>query len=320
MRATPHDQNIPRRVIEPWRIVVCVTVLGFLALAVSTGTFKLYQLATLIAIPGALLAADTGRRFFFEWGPLMCTWLAYDRLRLVQPWLLDRVAVRWPYDVEIILFGWLAGGRVPAHAARAWLAGHIGSPFWHSASLALQVVYFSHLWFYPLLFLAWWIAGFRRADARDRARRHVIAFAILNCIGFACYIAVPAAPPWWVSLYGFETPTPALVLAANIPAAMDGAIVQRLLATAPNWFAAVPSLHGGYPVLLFLLAWRERRTAWMVFVVCYGAAMWVSTVVLNQHYIIDLLLGAGVAVVAFVVSERFFRAERKDAETLRQSL
>jgi membrane-associated phospholipid phosphatase len=84
---------------------------------------------------------------------------------------------------------------------------------------------------------------------------------------------------------------------------MDGEIIRRTLATAPNWFAAFPSLHGGYPVLLFMILWRERRASWLAAVAVYGAAMWASTVVLNQHYVVDLVAGAGVAVAAFWFTE-----------------
>ena len=99
---------------QPWRIAVVGAVSGFLALGLATHTFKAYHLGLLVAVPAALLAADTGRRFFVEWGPLMCTWLAYDRLRLVQPFLLERVAVRGPLAVECALFGWLAGRKLDA--------------------------------------------------------------------------------------------------------------------------------------------------------------------------------------------------------------
>jgi membrane-associated phospholipid phosphatase len=86
---------------------------------------------------------------------------------------------------------------------------------------------------------------------------------------------------------------------------MDGALIRNTITTAPNWFAAVPSLHGAYPVLLFLLAWRERaRMRWLVAIGAWGAAMWYATVALNQHYVVDLLAGAVVAAAAVWISDR----------------
>jgi membrane-associated phospholipid phosphatase len=85
---------------------------------------------------------------------------------------------------------------------------------------------------------------------------------------------------------------------------MDGTIIRETIKTAPNWFAAVPSLHGGYPVLLLLLLWRERSRKAVIAASTYGAVMWIATIALNQHYVVDLLAGAVVAFIAFRLSER----------------
>lgn len=288
-----------RRLAEPWRIVVCAAVIGFLALGVVTHSFRSYHLFTLLAIPAAILASEGGRRFFLAWAPLAATWIVYDRFRLVQPWLLDRVSVELPYRLELLAFGWLTGGVSPPHAARAWLAAHAAEPIGRAVVVGLEGVYLSHIFVYPALFLFWWIRG--RSIARDHERftRHIVAFTILNVLGFAGYLLLPAAPPWWVSLHGFTQPTAALVAGSNLAMAMDGAIIRSTIETAPNWFAAVPSLHGAYPVLLFLLAWREgARARWLVLIATFGTLMWIATVALNQHYIVDLLAGALLAAVA----------------------
>jgi membrane-associated phospholipid phosphatase len=80
---------------------------------------------------------------------------------------------------------------------------------------------------------------------------------------------------------------------------MDGSIVQALISNAAQMFAAVPSLHGAYPVLLFLLALRDRNRWIVAGLALYAASMFAATVILNQHYIIDLLAGAIIAVVAW---------------------
>jgi hypothetical protein len=259
---------------------VCALVFGFLALAAATHSLRTYHWFLLLLIPGAVIASEQGRRFFLGWAPLFLFWIAYDRLRLLQPFLLDRVAV-------------------PAHAAHAWLVAHAASPVWAAASVAAQLVYLSHLFVYPLLFLTWWLRGRSRQRDRDRFSRHVRAFTVLNALGFLGYVFVPAAPPWWITLYGTAQPTPGLMAAADLGAAMHGVIIEHMIATAPQWFAAVPSLHGGYPVLLFLLNRRSFGRRGLAAVAAYGVAIWTATVVLNQHYIIDLVAGAVLAAGAY---------------------
>jgi len=80
---------------------------------------------------------------------------------------------------------------------------------------------------------------------------------------------------------------------------MDGVIVQRMIKNAAQWFGAVPSLHAAYPMLLFALSLRRRSRIAVVALGVYSAAMCVTTVILNQHYIIDLLAAAVVVAVAW---------------------
>lgn len=287
-----------------WQLSVTLCVLAYLALGAMTHTLKTYHWFLLLAIPGAIFAAERGRRFFLDWLPLFAFWLGYDRLRLVQPFLLSRVVVEAPYKLEVWLFGWLFAGSSPPHALRAWLAAHAGEWFVQALSIGAQLIYLSHIFIFPLLMLFWWLRSTWFGDSRQRFVRHLKAFTILNALAILCYLLMPVAPPWWVSLYNTAPPTAALVAQTDITAAMDGTLIQKMIATAPMWFGAVPSLHGAYPVLFFLLAWRQRNVRLLAAIAIYGAAMWFSTVALNQHYIIDLLAGAGFAVAAYWAGER----------------
>jgi hypothetical protein len=290
--------------IQPWQLVVCAAVCGYLAIGAATHSIRTYHWFMLIAIPGVLLAAERGRQFFLDWAPLFAFWLVYDRLRLVQPALFYRVAVDSPYLIERWAFGWIAGGEAPALAARAWLASQAGTPLSVTISWLAQAVYFSHLIFVPLLFIWLWVRGRKNERARAQFNHYMRAFAFMNFLGIMMYVLLPVAPPWWISVNGFAQPTAELVSQTKIAAGMDGALVQAMIKTAPQWFAAVPSLHGAYPVMLFLLALRNRNRWIITAIALYGAAMWTATVVLNQHYIIDLLAGALLATVAWQLARR----------------
>ncbi len=290
---------------------MCVSIFVYLALGAATHSVKLYHWFMLLAVPAALLAAERGRRFFVDLAPLFAFWLIYDRLRLLQPLLLDRVAVRLPYAMERWLFGWAAGGDVPAHAGRVWLAAQAGTFYGAFISWSLQLVYLSHLFALPLfMFWLWW-QGYRDARLRERFVRHIRAFTLLNFVGLAMYVLLPVAPPWWVTLNGIAQPTVDLVTQVNISAAMEGSIVQALIRNAAQWFAAVPSMHGAYPVLLALLALKDRSRWIVAAFALYGAAMWTATVMLNQHYIIDLLAGAILAVAAWLVAGSSINVSRE---------
>ena len=285
---------------QPWQLAVCVFVVGYLGLGVATASVRTLHWFMLLAIPGALLSGERGRRFFIDWAPLFAFWLVYDRLRLIQPLLYARVAVESPFLIERAAFGWLAGGEVPAHGAHTWFVSNHGALAISIEWLA-QVVYFSHLFVVPLVIVALWIYGGSRPESRASFLQHIRAFTLLNFSAIVVYLLLPVAPPWWVSLNGMTQPTAELVSQANMSAAMHGALIQGMIKNASQWFAAVPSLHGAYPVLLLLLIPRNKNRLAFGITALYACAMWISTVILNQHYVIDLVAGAFLAIIAWRV-------------------
>ncbi len=289
--------------VQPWQIVLSASIFAYMALGAFTGSFRTYHWFMLLVIPVALRADKRGRQFFLDWAPMIAFWLIYDRLRLVQPLTLHRVAVEWPYSLEQWAFGWLSNGEVPAHAGRAWLAAQAGSHHHLIISWFLQLIYFSHIFAIPLFLFYLWARGEFRESKRNDFTRYIRAFTALNFLSLAVYLLLPVAPPWWVSINGIQQPTQGLVSQVDMAAAMDGTLVRGMIKNAAHWFAAVPSLHGAYPVLALLLAWRGRNRRLLAFISVYCASMWTATVMLNQHYVIDLLAGALLAVIAWRIAE-----------------
>lgn len=283
---------------------MCAIVVAYLALGVATNSIRCYHWFMLLAVPFSVLSGERGRQFFVDWAPLFAFWLVYDRLRLIQPLLYSRVAVLQPFEIERWAFGWMASGAVPAHAAHAWLASST-SLLAVMVRWSAQTIYFSHLFFVPALICVMWLGGRRSEHSRELFKRFVRAFTILNFSAVAIYLLLPAAPPWWVTLNGMEQPTIENVTQLNMTAAMNGPLIQGMIRNASQWFAAVPSLHGAYPVLLLLLLRREVNRLILAAFILYGITMWCATVVLNQHYIIDLMAGAVFAIAAWWIERRF---------------
>ncbi|MEK6409125.1 MAG: phosphatase PAP2 family protein [Acidobacteriota bacterium] len=288
--------------IQSWQIAVCLGVCAYLALGVATNSVRAYHWFMLLALPAALISSERGRMWFMDWAPLFAFWLVYDRLRLIQPLLYARVAVDHPFEIERWAFGWAARGAVPAHAAHAWLGAHPGA-LAVTIEWTAQVIYFSHLFVAPLVILSLWALGASRERYRAAFLQHIRAFTLLNFAAIVVYLLLPVAPPWWVTLNGKAQPTAELVAQANIAAAMHGRLICGMIGNASQWFAAVPSLHGAYPVLLLLLGWKNRSLKTLTGLAVYGTAMWMATVLLNQHYIVDLLAGGVLAIAAFYAAK-----------------
>ena len=145
---------------------------------------------------------------------------------------------------------------------------------------------------------------------RNMFLRFSMVFLLVNLIGFVGYYVYPAAPPWYAINYGF-------VPILDTPGNMAGLVRFDELIGFPlfdsiygrnaNVFAAVPSLHSAYLVVVLFYALKKKCnwaivTAAMVFMV----GIWFTAVYTSHHYIIDVLLGIlcalfGIALFEFVL-------------------
>ena len=280
-----------------WQLGVMLGVAAYVGLA-----FLVFGVAFRYLCVGAILIglAASGRaqagRFLRDWFPLLLFWIGYDALRGFADEILPRVAMTFPYQLETALFGWLAEGQVLACISLAVLEGSL----WRTPLFATaDVFYWSHFVIVPsyMLYL-WW-----QPPTSARFRRLVYGLTVLHLITLATYFLYPAAPPWYVFYFGFDQPSSAFL---KNPAIFNTPVLFKTLwAANPNWFAAIPSLHGAYPVLLFLLiAPSGRARRWVAY---YGVCIWLATIVRGHHYIIDLILGALYALPSAWLAKRWVK-------------
>ncbi len=261
-----------------------------------------WQHTALAALVWACLTRKAApHRFVREWWPLILFWLSYDGMRLLEPWLLPRAEVRAPYEWEKSLFSLPSGEILPFFFAdlSSRYPGVMSVRLLH---LFCKFVYLTQLWAVPVVTLVIW-----RKHADILFQKIVWSFTALHIMTMAIYLAFPTAPPWWVYENGFTSPTPA----HSFPhATAAGGTLAALFHLSANRFAAIPSLHGAYPLLLSLvLGAHGANRRFVLLSYLYTAGMWFSCVFLNQHYIVDLFIGAalvGLALLAARLRRRLY--------------
>jgi len=144
------------------------------------------------------------------------------------------------------------------------------------------------------------------ADPR-RLTPLAFAFLFVSAAGVAIYIAVPAAPPWYVQTHG---PGPADLAASPSPA--GAARFDQMLGITwfssfysrnPNLFGAMPSLHAAYPVLVL---WQvRRRLRWAA--TAYAALVAFAAVYLGHHWVIDVVAGWALAIASCLAGDAVAR-------------
>jgi len=116
-------------------------------------------------------------------------------------------------------------------------------------------------------------------------------------LGYVLYLAFPAAPPRLVLVYEFKRSLQGYPhLFSNLSA--------RAFALLPvDSRAAFPSLHAAVSLLALFYAWRYVRF-WFWVLLPFALGLWVSTIYLRHHYVVDLFAGWLLAPVAARVAPR----------------
>jgi hypothetical protein len=224
-----------------------------------------------------------------DWAPLFVVLFAYDLLRgQADHWFTVHVTPQ--IDADKFMFR-----TVPT----VWLQRALftpGQPHWWDYVSFL--VYLSHFFAAIIVAAALW------KFAYHRFHRFAALFVALSFTGFVTYAFFPAAPPWLASQSHALAPTGKIVDEVWVHLGLhNGASVLSARGSLANPVAAIPSLHGAYPVLLMLFFWRSAgRWRWLL--PLYPLAMAFALVYMGEHYVFDIFLGWVYAVVVYAIGVR----------------
>ncbi len=136
--------------------------------------------------------------------------------------------------------------------------------------------------------------------ARRRTEMREALFGTILCfyMGYFLYIAVPAAPP-------------RLTLVAQFTRDFTGGWVtdaqNQMISLNPNSSrGAFPSLHCAVTLISVMYAWKFQKKLFAV-LLPMGITLVLATIYLRHHYVIDILAGFALAILAYNVAPPFDR-------------
>jgi len=281
-------------------VVAALTGLYLLWTGLVIG-WRIDHFVVLAACLAGYYAHRQSRRFTVAFFIFVVYALIYDSMRVYPNYRLNEVHVQQPYTLEKAWFGIESGGQrlTPNEFCRS-----------HTTTF-LDVL--SGLFYINWLSVPFLFAVYLYAKDALAFLRFSYAFVLTNLIGFVIYYLYPAAPPWYVEQHGFalDLHTPGNVAGLSGFDAFWGIpAFAGIYGRNSNIFAAIPSLHAAYPlVVLFYglrlqLGWVNRLFG------AFVLGIWLSAVYTRHHYIIDVLAGALCALVACVLVERALRNTR----------
>ena len=234
--------------------------------------------------------------------PMVLTAALYDSQRY---WGERVLYVAGPYEFEKLLFG------VPSPNGTLTLNEWFGLHLHAVLDFIAGGVYLTFIGVFILL-----AAYFTRRMHFDTnsettpshrlwsARAVVWSFFVVNVLGFVTWFFYPAAPPWYVDMYGLDATVldvpmnPARTV--RFDALFGTSFFTGWYGAGSNPFGAIPSLHVSYPVLSVVFAVRLKRLR--KFTVVFVGLVGFAAVYLNHHYLIDVLLGVVYGLVAVAIT------------------
>lgn len=287
-------KNMPSR-REIVTLVLCLII--WLAVTIIFVGFRPEHVFLALLIASMFLASEGSRKLVMALMPFAVFAVSYDWMNIVHNYEVNPIDVKGLYNAEKSLFGIATATGVVT--PNEYFAEH------NCAVMDFMAGVFYLCWVpVPIIFGI----GLYFVRQRKIYLHFALVFLLVNLIGFAGYYIHPAAPPWYVANYGFDAilGTPGNVAGLGRFDAMTGLpIFDFLYSRNSNVFAAVPSLHSAYMVIAFYYSLKAKCPNWLRFVfLIIVVGIWFTAVYSNHHYLIDVILGAGCAVLGIFLFEK----------------
>lgn len=243
----------------------------------------------------AYIAHPTSKKIVLGFMLFIIYWVIYDAMRVYPNYLANNIHIVEPYEIEKSVFG------ITTNQATLTPNEYFSA----NSSSFLDVLsgFFYINWVpIPLLF-----ASYLFVKNKKLLIHFFGAFLIVNLIGFMFYYIYPAAPPWYIEKYGTEIIYNTKGSAAGLTRFDDFFnlnVFRSLYEKNANVFAAMPSLHAAYPIVVLMYGIRQKLKIGIIIFAVFLIGIWFSAVYSGHHYIIDLLAGGLCAIIGITLFEK----------------
>ena len=172
--------------------LLLLTIAGYvlmLSALMIAGGVSITPDVMLVALGLAAVLLGRGRLFIRDWVPFIGLFLAYELMRGYADDLNRTIHAADVLALERALFG----GRLPTQVLQDALHPATGLD---PVAIAGTIFYFLH---FPLPIAVAFLLWVRR---RRAYYDYVAALILLSMAGFATYLLLPVAPPWWAAHAG----------------------------------------------------------------------------------------------------------------------
>ena len=247
--------------------------------------------------------------FAVDWWPALAALLFYTYTR----GLADQLGIQPHVGMPIVVDTWLGAGTLPTQRLQELLCGETcadpAAGAWYDT--VFTATYATHFVCGLTIAVVLWL---RSRPAWARWMRRYLA---LNLTGLVIYVVYPMVPPWMASDTGALS-TPIERMTGRGGGGPGLQLAQLVMGPIGNPVAAMPSLHAGTACLVAFYAIAVLRTRWRWLVLVYPLVMTTALVYFGEHYVIDAVAGALLALLVMLACSRWERRHRPAVPGLRR--
>jgi membrane-associated phospholipid phosphatase len=279
-------------------MAVLITALYLLGSYIFTGLRS--DQVTLAAIFNILFFSSAlTRKFITGFSIFLLYWVLFDWMKAFPNYLFNEVSIKEIYEAEKSMFG--------IHTVQGKLTPNEYLALHQSATADIISGLFYMCW----VPLPWGYAVYLFFKNRRGFFHYALAFFLMNMIGFIVYYVYPAAPPWFVSQFGFDfipgIPGNTAGL-ARFDALTGTDIFASIYNKSSNVYAAMPSMHAGDIFLATVFTYKNKSRITMLLFTIFAIGICVSAVYTNHHYVLDVVAGISCALLSIFLLRIFLRS------------
>lgn len=271
--------------------VILIISSAYLLMSIVLIGFKPEQLILISIFCILYYASSVSRKLILGFSIFILYWIVFDYMKALPNYWINDVHIADLYQHEKNLFGIKYRGNLLT--ANEFLSQN-QAPFLDAIS-----GFFYLCWVpVPLLF-----AVYLFFKNKDQFLKFALTFLWVNLIGFVVYYIYPAAPPWYIHTYGdvFNPHTPGSAAGlVRFDSMFNVKIFQSLYTQSSNVFAAMPSLHASYPLIVLYYGLKNKLGLINILFALIMVGIWFSAIYNNHHYVLDILAGIICAIIAII--------------------
>lgn len=279
-----HARNVYN--LRSFFIVAAISA-AYLVISYLLIGYRIEQLLLVALFVSFYFISAPTRKLIIAFSVFIVYWIIFDYMKAFPNYQYQPVHIASLYNAEKKIFGIsFNGSRITPN--EYWLRN--GNSFFDVLAGIFYLTWIP----VPLLF-----AGYLFFKSRREYFYFSLTFLLVNIIGFIIYYAYPAAPPWYVQQHGFHfyaaTPGSTAGLSKFDHFFYSG-IFKSIYAKSSNVFAAMPSLHSSYPVIVLYFGIKNKFGAVNLLFALIMMGIWFAAVYSSHHYLLDICAGIGCAV------------------------